>query len=224
MNQTKRLLYNAFVSSIRLYQRLFLDLRVWGRKHIPRGPKIYVQNHITSTDPYWVLPILPEPVHVIIGPGYQSKVVARVLDYFEQINAMPRHRKTVVDEAVKYLKRGESIYTAPEGYVQETLRLGRFYPGVARIYRRIQVPIIPIALLTRRSAIKEHPRFRMVVEGKVYRATAVWHGLFCINVGEPFMPELTGGEEGDESQRILDELKERIRLLLEEVRVGKFRA
>ncbi len=221
MNQTKRLFYNAFVSSIRLYQRLFLDLQVWGRQHIPPGPKIYVQNHITSTDPYWVLPILPEPVHVIIGPGYQSKVVARVLDYFEQINATPRHRKTVVDDAVKYLKRGESIYTAPEGDVQETFRLGRFYPGVAKIYRKIQVPIIPIALLAPRRAMKEFPRLKMIVEGHVYRCVMVLGGPFCVNIGEPFLPDLHHGDETKDNQRIMDELKERIRWLVEDVRVNR---
>jgi len=220
MNQPKRLLYNAFIASIRLYQSLFLDLRVWGRKHIPPGPKIYVQNHITSTDPYWVLPILPEPVHVIIGPGYQSKVMARVLDYFEQINAMPQHRKTVVDDAVKYLKRGESIFTAPEGDVQETFRLGRFYPGVARIYRKIQVPIIPIALLAPRRAMKEFPRLKMVVEGHVYRCVVVLRGPFCVNIGEPFLPNLRDGDESEDHQRLMDELKERIRLLIEDVRVN----
>lgn len=222
MNQTKRLLYNAFIASIRLYQRLFLDLRVWGRKHIPPGPKIYLQNHITSTDLYWVLPILPEPVHVIIGPGYQSKVVARVLDYFEQINATPRHRKTVVDDAVKYLKRGESIYTAPEGDVQETFRLGRFYPGVAKIYRKIQVPIIPIALLAPRRAMKEFPRLKMIVEGHVYRCVMVLRGPFCVHIGEPFLPELRDGDRNADNERIMAELKQRMRALIEDVRVNKF--
>lgn len=219
MNHAKRLYYNAFVTSIRVYQRLFLDLRVWGREHIPPGPKIYVQNHITSTDPYWVLPLLPEPVHVIIGPGYQSKIMAYLLDYLEQINATPRHRKTVVDHAVRYLRRGEPVYTAPEGDLQETFNLGRFYPGVARIYRRCQVPIIPIALLAPRSAMKEYPLLKMVVEGRVYQCVMVLRGPFCVNIGKPFRPELCRSvDETEDNQRILNELKERMRLLIEDMR------
>jgi 1-acyl-sn-glycerol-3-phosphate acyltransferase len=200
---------------------MFLDLHVFGREHIPPGPKIYAQNHITSTDPYWVLPLLPEPVHVIIGPGYQSKVMSRVLDYFEQINAMPHYRDTVVEHAVKYLERGESVYTAPEGDIQEPPQLGRFYPGVAKIYRRAQVPIIPIALAAPRSAMKEFPRLDIVVEDHLYRCVAVLRGPFCINVGEPFTPELAGGEEDDENQRIMDGLRDRIRLLVEDPRVSE---
>ncbi len=56
MNRPKRLLYSAFISSIKVYQRFLLDIRVWGRERIPPGPKIYMQNQITATDPYWIFP------------------------------------------------------------------------------------------------------------------------------------------------------------------------
>ena len=221
VNQSRRMIYGAFISAIRFYQRLFLDLRVWGRENIPPGPKIFAQNHIASTDPYWVLPLLPEPVHVIVGPGYQSKMLARLLDYLEQINAMPQHRHSVVDHAVKYLQRGESIYTAPEGDLQDTSRLGRFYPGVAKIYRRIQAPIIPIALFAPRRAMREFPRLDMVVQDRVYKCVAVLRGPFGVNIGEAFLPELRrSADEHDENQTIMDELKERMRHLIEEMRLG----
>ncbi len=223
MNRRKRLLYNTFVTSVRLYQRLFLNLRVWGLEHIPPGPKIYVQNHITSTDPYWVLPLLPEPVHVIVGPGYHLKSLSYLLDYLEQINAAPRKRKAVVDKAVQYLERGESVYTAPEGDVQETFHLGRFYPGVARIYRRIHVPIVPIALLAPRSAIKARPMFDMEVDGHVYRGITVMRGPFCVNIGKPFTPEIREtADETEENLRMMAELKQRMAGLIEDVRVNKF--
>ncbi len=221
MNRVQRLFNSSFVGAIKIYQKLFLDLHVWGRERIPPGPKIYVTNHITSSDPQWVLPVFTEPVHVIIGPGYQSKILAWIFRRLEHINAMPEHRQTVVDDAVKYLKRGEPVYTAPEGDLNEPFNLGRFYPGVARIYRKSRVPIVPIALAAPRSAMKKWP-MKVVVDGRVYRTIMVMRGTYCINVGEPFRPEVTENGGAEEDQRIMDELKERMRVLVEDIRVNKF--
>ena len=217
----KRTLYSTMVYTTKIYQRLFMDFRVWGREHIPPGPNIFVSNHITSTDPHWVLPVFTEPVHIIIGPGYQSKIMARIFDFFEQINAMPAHRKTVVDAAVRYLKKGESVWSAPEGDLQAPFQLGPFYPGVARIYRRTHAPMIPIALVAPRSAMREWP-MKIVVEGRVYRTIVVLRGPYCVNIGEPFRPVTNENGGPEEDQRIMELLKERIRWLAEDVRTNKF--
>lgn len=221
MNLIKRTLYGSMICAIKVYQKLFLDFRVWGRELIPPGPKIYVTNHITSTDPNWVLPVFTEPVHMIVGPGYNLKLTASFYDFFEFINAMPAHRKTVVDAAVGYLQKGESVYTAPEGDCHEPFQLGHFYPGVARIYRRTRAPIIPIALVAPRSAMREWP-MTMVVEGRVYRTVVVLRGPYCANIGEPFCPNTTEDGGPEEDRRVMEELKERIRMLTEDVRMNKF--
>jgi 1-acyl-sn-glycerol-3-phosphate acyltransferase len=221
MTGLARFVFQSFVASLRLYRRLFLDMRVTGREHIPCGPKIFVTNHITSTDPYWVLPVFGEPVHVIIGPGYQSTLLAKVLDYLEQINAMPQHRKTVVEEAVKYLQCGESVYTAPEGDIQPLFQLGRFYPGVARIYRRCAVPIVPIALAAPAASLKAWPALDMVVEGRRYRGVFVLRGPYYINVGAPFRPTIRQEvDEETENERIMGELRQRMSNLLDELRTN----
>lgn len=218
MNAFHRAAFRALTLGLRAYQRMFLEVEVRGRERIPRGPKIYVTNHVTSTDPYWVLPVFTEPVHVIIGPGYQSRVAAWVLDAFEQINAMPEHRGTVVDRAVQYLSRGESVYTAPEGDLQPVFKLGRFYPGVARIYRRSRVPMIPIGLHAPPEAMREYPRLDMMVDGRRYRTVFVLRGKYFIHVGEPFAPEVRHDvPEAEDNERIMDELKERIRGLIQQI-------
>ncbi|RME41851.1 MAG: 1-acyl-sn-glycerol-3-phosphate acyltransferase [Planctomycetota bacterium] len=188
-------------------------------EHIPSGPKIYVQNHITSTDPHWVLPLLPEPVHIIIGPGYQSPTVARLLDYLEQINALPEHRKTVVEQAVRYIQQGESIYTAPEGDIQPVMRLGRFFPGVARIYRRTGVPIVPIALHAPPERIRHWPRLDIRVADRVYECRMLLRGPFWVRIGRPLRPALrTDVDESDDNRRIMDEVKQTLADLLDEIR------
>ena len=69
VNLVARTTYDCFVWSMKAYQRLFMDLYVWGRKNIPAGPKIYVANHITSHE-IMLLTVFPERVHVVVGPAH----------------------------------------------------------------------------------------------------------------------------------------------------------
>ncbi len=207
------------VTAIKVYQRLFLNFHVRGRDNIPTGPKIFVINHITSVDHIWIMPVLAEPVHFIFGPGYQSRLTAWFLDFMQQINAMPGHRRTVVDDAMFYLKKGESVLIAPEGDLQEPFVLGKFYPGAAKIYQRIQVPFIPIALVAPPSAMRAYPWFDITVDDRVYRGIFVLRGPYFINVGKPYLPENSEDlDEREDQQRIMDELKSRISRLTDEVR------
>lgn len=219
MHAGKRLLYRAVVAAMRCYRDAFLKLHVFGRGNIPPGPKIYVTNHISSTDPYWILPEYPEPVHVVVGPGYSFAPARWLLDRFEQINAMPQHRKSVVDQAARYLARGEAVYNAPEGDLRPPFSLGQFYPGVARIYRRTRVPIIPIALAAPPAALLPFPRMDILVGDRKYRAVFVLWGPYAISIGEPLRPALNEGDESLDNERIMGEVRERIQQLLDQIRV-----
>ncbi len=150
----------------------------------------------------------------------EEKIKA-ILDDFEQINAMPERRKTVVDEAVKYLTKGESIYTAPEGDLQEPLQLGQFYPGVARIYRKSRAPIIPMALVAPRAAMSEWPA-QLVVEGRVYRTITVLRGPYLVNIGKPLLPDLIAGTDDERDEHVTEVVRNRIDSLAEDVRLNKF--
>lgn len=220
MNLLGRTLYNSFVFSIKAYQRLFMDMYVWGRRNIPKGPKIYITNHVTALD-VMVTSVFTEPVHIVVGPAYKTPIMAKLLDLCEQINAMPDHRRTVVADAVKYLKRGEPVYINPEGDFCEPFQMGRFYPGVARIYRQARVPIVPIALLAPKSRLREYP-FKVEVDGRVYRTVVTLRGPYCINIGEPMMPTVPDGTDKEQDECVLAALKERLEFLVEDARVNRF--
>ncbi len=222
MNRVKRAFYRSFVRSIRLYERVFLDFHVWGRENIPPGPKIYAANHITSHDPLHVMPVFTEPVHFIVGPGFQSSLLARLLDSFEQINALAQDGEGIVNKAVGYLANGESVGIAPEADIQEPFRLGRFYPGVARIYRKYPVPIIPVGLVAPKRCMREYPKRSTVIGEQVYRFVVVKRGTYCVNLGEPWMPECPAGSAAKQVLYITRGLRERIQALVEDVRQNKF--
>ncbi len=221
LNHAKRFWYRAFQGAIRCYQRVFWEFHVCGRDRIPSGPKIFVSNHITSVDQYWIMLALPDPLHMIVGPGFANPLVARVLDYFEQINAMPDRRRQVVDSACRYLEMGESIYITPEGDLQPPFELGFFHTGVAKIYRKSRAAIVPVALAVPRDRIRRHFRWDLRVGDRIYPTAMVWRGPVCVNIGEPFRPAFRGDlTERDDDQRITDEVKARIQRLADEARTS----
>jgi 1-acyl-sn-glycerol-3-phosphate acyltransferase len=216
-----RILYGSFVLSIRAYQRLFMDFHVWGREQIPEGPKIYVSNHITSTDLYWTLPAFPEPVHFVLGPSYQFRWWGRFLDTFEMISAMPGEAKTLIESSVRYLEKGEPVAIAAEGDIQDPFRVGPLQPGVAAIYRRAKVPIVPMALIAPQRCLREYP-FPQVIDGRVYRTVAALRGPFGVNFGEPCLPDLPQGSRKEQNDYLLNFLRERLQSLAEDARAHKF--
>lgn len=223
MNLVVRTLYASFVLAIAAYQRLFMDMHVWGREHIPPGPKIFVANHITSYDAFYVLPWVGVPLHTIIGPGYESKWVGKLLDAFEQINALDGNYKTMISSAVGYLEKGESIAIAPEGNLHPPLQLGQFQPGVATIYRLTRAPMIPMALVAPKSRMRENAGQAQMINGRVFPMVRTMRGPYCINIGEPCRPEIPEGmSRKEQNELVLNELRGRVEALMEDVRANRF--
>lgn len=220
MNLLQRTIYKSLVLGLKAYRWWFLDCRVWGNENIPPGPKIFVANHITSHE-ILLTTFFPEPVHVVVGPACKSRIVAGLCHYLEQINAMPAHRKTVIPEAVKYLQRGDSVFLNPEGDFCELFQMGRFYPGVARMYRLTHAPIVPIAVLAPKSSLRAL-RSTIEVDGHIYRTVVVRRGPYCVRFGKPFFPECPDGSNDQQESAILEQIKSRIEGLVEDTRVNTF--
>jgi len=218
LGPVKRFTYWSVVYALRALLRMCMDLRVIGGERIPAGPKLYVMNHISAFDPLYLLTVFPEPIRIVIGPPYKFRLPARLYDGFDQINAMPAHRHTVVDEAVSRLRAGHSVLIAPEGDLQDQPALGRFYPGAARIYRRADVPIVPLALVAPVKRLREYP-FPTIVDGRVYRCVVTLRGPFIIHVGEPMRPAPPAGLPDEQADGcIMDAVRERIGALIEAAR------
>ncbi len=222
MTNRSYIMHKLYAGGVRLYQRLFIETKIWGRDKIPPGPKIYAVNHISSHDGFWLAPLFTEPVHYIIGPGYQSWLGTKFLDAMESINAFVPDARDMVDQAADYLNKGEPVVIAPEGDIQETFSLGRFMPGVARIYMASGVPIVPIAMLTPRRNLRENVKKRQVIDGHVFRMVNLLRGPFCFNIGEAWSPGYEGLSEAKQVVRITRELRERMESLVEDMRINKF--
>jgi 1-acyl-sn-glycerol-3-phosphate acyltransferase len=221
MRLLPRLIFRSITFAAAAYQRMFMDVRILGRGRIPRGPKIFVVNHVSSTDVYWILPVFREPVHLVLGPSYQFYALRRMLDEMEMISALPGDTRTLIGSSEKYLRRGESIVIAPEGDIQKPFTVGELQPGVAAIYRRTPVPIVPMALAASPRHLRELP-LTHEIGGHTFRTVVAWRGRFWILIGEPFQPELRGATRKEQNDAILESIRSRLQGLLNDIRARGF--
>lgn len=217
MNFITRSIYNIVKFSIKGYLGLFMDFRVWGRENILfDGPKIYCSNHFSSTDPFFVITLMDEPVHMVIGPGFSVPVFRKILKWGEQINALLEHRKSVVKKSVEYLKKGESIYIFPEGDLNDQISLREFYTGVAKIYLEHPSPIIPIGIISPKTYVKDK-KISITIGDQKYKTKTVLAGSYYANIGKPMNFPLEMSEK-----EITQKVKEEIENLIVDIKLNKF--
>ena len=164
---------------------------------------------------------MKDPLHVVIGPGFGIPVVGSFLGWTEQVKALTTEdRKKVVDVAVSYLKEGDSIYIFPEGRLNTQRELDVFRPGIARMYLKNPVPIIPIGLIAPKRRVRyKHSKTagrQMTVVSRNYYA----------NIGSPMeFPEaleLAKTDQKQAEQLICTALKEQVSRLITEIKTDKF--
>ncbi|OHD10813.1 MAG: hypothetical protein A2086_15100 [Spirochaetes bacterium GWD1_27_9] len=223
MHWLPKSIYKIIRGAIIFYLHTFLEFKVWGEKNIPSGPKIFCSNHFSSTDPFFVITLMEEPVHMVIGPGFNVPFIRHILKHGEQINALPEYRKEVIPNAIEYLKKGESIYIFPEGDLNDQSSFLKFYTGMAKIYLEYPVPIIPIGILSPMRYVKEK-EVNIKVGESLYKTLTVLSGKYYANVGEPMLfPDYEKMEDKNHAgELITDAVRVKVEQLIVDIKVSKF--
>ena len=218
----KKGIYNLLKSLMKINLNLFFDFQVWGKENIPKGPKIFCSNHFSSSDPSFVITLMKEPVHMVIGSAFGIPLVSSILKAGEQISAFTEdERKQVIKRAADFLKKGESIYIFPEGDLNDQDNLRYFYSGLARIYLEYPVPIVPIGLISpKRNVIDKDIKVKEVL---YHRLTIVSKNYYA-NIGKPmeFPNEIKMEDPKEASKNITEKIKNIIEELIRDIKENKF--
>ncbi|MGE5330005.1 MAG: lysophospholipid acyltransferase family protein [Deltaproteobacteria bacterium] len=217
MHWFKKSIYNLVKNSVKIYLKTFLEFRVWGKENIPAGPKIFCSNHFSSSDLLFVITLIDEPVHMVIGPGFKLPVIRWFLKAGEQINALYENRKDVVNNAVEYLSKGESIYIFPEGDLNNQNELLEFYHGVSKIQLASKCPVVPIGIIAPKRYVKER-KANIKIEETVYKTLVVMTGKYYANIGTP----LYFDDKDYSFEKITSLIKEKIIFLINDIKTNKF--
>lgn len=126
-----------------------IKVEVRGREHIPTGPAIVAPKHLCMLDVFAQFTWLPASVFVMKKElnwipwfgWYAAKVGAIDIDRGAGASAL----KKVVREAKVLFAKGRQVVIFPEGHRGEPGVAGDYKPGVAALYRELDVPVYPVA-------------------------------------------------------------------------------
>jgi 1-acyl-sn-glycerol-3-phosphate acyltransferase len=195
MKITQTLTYKLGRKLICIYAQILLHMDVFWQAHLPAGPKLIVANHPSTTDPFYLMTLFPQPLSIlIIEHAFKAPLFGNILRHSGHIPVLSADRHAAFDAAHQHLQDGRSVAIFPEGDLSP--RQGGSLParsGAARLALLTGAPVIPIGIYFRRE------RARALVSkfhGK--SETGYWflRGPYGVTVGEPMR------FEGDVEDRV----------------------
>lgn len=126
-----------------------IRVEVRGRENIPQGPAIVAPKHLCMLDVFAQFTWLPGSVFVMkreLGwipwfGWYAAKVGTIDIDRSAGASAL----KKMVREAKAMFARGRQVVIFPEGHRGEPGVASDYKPGIAALYRELNVPVYPVA-------------------------------------------------------------------------------
>lgn len=180
-----------------------LDYEVRGREHIPAEPAIFAFKHQSAWETLAIFLLLDDAAIAL----KRELTLIPLFGWYTRHAGMiridraagPRALRSLIEGARAALARGSQVVIFPEGTRTAPGATRPYHPGVAALYLRLGVPVVPVALNSglfwgRRTFIKKPGR--ILVEF----LPAIRPGLDR----DAFMAELERKLEGA-SRRLLDE-------------------
>ena len=202
-------LYESARSFIRLYSRLMFNLDVRRHDRLPLGPKIFVANHPSATDPFILHLLSQEPMGVlIVSTAFTFPLFGEYLRRAGQIQVVPGRGELALAQARRYLMGGYSVGIFPEGNFSPPA--GGFRAprsGAARLALRTGAPVVPVGIYLPRDSLL---RIDSHLSGR--RTVGYWYlrGPYAITVGSSIALEGDPDDPADVrscSQELMEAIK-----------------
>lgn len=181
----KNHLYELTRAVIRAYSSLLLRMDVhWHEHRLPDGPKIFVANHPSASDPFLIHLISRGHLSVFVsGNAFSVPLFGRYLRYTRQIAVRPEERGQALEQARGYLEAGHSIGIFPEGNISpQTGGFREPRTGAARLALSTGVPVVPVGIyLPRERTVRISSR----LSGQPTVGYWYLRGPYGMTVGQP---------------------------------------
>lgn len=179
------LLYKAARGIIHLYSRLLLNMDVRWHADIPSGPKIFVANHPSATDPFVLHLLSREPMSVmIVSTAFTVPLFGDYIRRAGQIQVIPGGGAQALEQAKGFLQAGYSVGIFPEGdFSPQEGGFRKPRSGAVRLAISSGVPVIPVGIYLPRERSLRIASSRLSNQPTV----GYWylHGPYGITVGSP---------------------------------------
>ena len=194
-----------------LFAGLMLKLTIRRLGIMPAGPKIFVSNHPSATDPFMIHIISRERLNVLItAKAFSVPVFGWFLRTIREIPVPLEQGSVALEHASQYIRDGKSVAIFIEGHISPPD--GSFLPprtGAARLAVQTGAPVIPVGIFLRRElslCIKSK------ISGKPVQAHWCLRGPYAMTVGQPM--QFAGDVEDRQHVRNVSEvIMQQVRLL-----------
>jgi 1-acyl-sn-glycerol-3-phosphate acyltransferase len=171
---------------------------------LPSGPKLFVANHPSATDPFLIHLVSKEKMNVMITEkAFRVPVFGWFLRKVREI-PVPLSLSggaAAIEQACHHMQQGNSVAIFIEGHISP--EGGGFLPpraGAARLALTANVPVVPVGIYLRRNWLLN---IRSRVTGEHTEAYWYLHGPYAVTVGLPM--RLHGVVEDQKSVRSASE-------------------
>jgi 1-acyl-sn-glycerol-3-phosphate acyltransferase len=189
--ETRRRVLRFLIRTIGFTLFAKLD-HVEGVENVPTtGPAILMINHISFTDPFVVMHVLPRNIVPMAKIEVYSYPIVGIFPRIYGVIPVQREEtdRRAIHMALEVLQAGEIILVAPEAHRGPELRRGK--EGVAYLATRANVPIVPVAI----DGTIGFPTFRLLPR---------WRGTGAdVRFGHPFLFKSAGRRPGREELRLM---------------------
>ncbi|MHC4070276.1 MAG: lysophospholipid acyltransferase family protein [Planctomycetota bacterium] len=133
----------------RIFCRLFLRLRVYGRENVPgQGALVLVSNHQSFLDPIFCGVPLKRPLYFLARDTlFTNKFFGWLIS---SVNTIPVRRGQADLSAIKTiitkLKEGNGVCLFPEATRTSDGKITPFKPGFGLLCRRGEAAVVPVAI------------------------------------------------------------------------------
>ena len=197
-----------------LYAALMLKLSIRRLGILPAGPKIFVSNHPSATDPFMIHIISRERMNVLVtAKAFGVPVFGWFLRTIREIPVPLVPGSAVLEDACQSIRDGKSVAIFIEGKISPLD--GSFLAprtGAARLALQTGVPVIPVGIFLRRElsiCIKSK------ISGSLAQAYWCLRGPYAMTVGQPM--QFAGNvEDRPHVRNVSEAIMQQIRLLAHE--------
>ncbi len=134
---------------IRSIFRALSPIHIEGKENIPYGQAyILAMNHVSMFDPPLIAAFWPETLEIIAAQSaFERRGEGEVLRAY---GVIPVHRgdydRVLLDKIFSLLQAGCPLLISPEGTRSREIAMQQAKPGVAYIFEKAQVPILPAGI------------------------------------------------------------------------------
>ncbi len=212
----KKFLYYAGGRIVFAYTKIMLKMDIQRKFNIPKGAKIIVANHPTTTDPFILTSISKGQAAVLVKDIlFDVPVFGTYLHLAGHIPVGKETGKIAFMNALEKLKKGITVIVFIEGTTSNFInKMNKPKTGAVRLALLSGKPIVPVGIGVTQKNVRDIKSFIKGVQewGRWY-----FKGPYAISIGRPI--KLTGSIEDRKKIKSLSSwLSEKISILANESR------